>query len=217
MKKYTKMLVLAAMAGVATFGCAADASVVQLPVAVVHSGGAVPRLLLAKVGDSNIKVVRGLDFKITSQPRAHGISKAYLESQVRKTVTSYDPQTGLLTVVTPEMAIGSVSAEVTVEVPSRVNLDIRSADGNVSLEGVSVETLQIETSDGNVSLVEVASSGPGRIRTADGNVGLQGASVGTISTKISGDGRLRDESDGKASGTGALSIVTKDGNVTIRK
>lgn len=212
-----KLHVFASIMGVAALGCATEAAIVQLPKTVVYSGRPAPRVLLAKIGDSNIRVVRGLDFRITSQPKANGISKGYLESQVRRVVTSYDPQTGLLTATTPKMAIGSISAEVTVEVPDAVNLDIRSSDGNVSLERISVESLTIETSDGNVDMLKVGSNGQGRIRTSDGNVDIQESSMGKISAVIKGDGRFKDERGNKPAGPGALSITTTDGNITVRE
>jgi DNA-binding NtrC family response regulator len=90
-------------------------------------------------------------------------------------------------------------------------------DGNVALEGVSVEGLAIATNDGNVELVDVVNNGHASIQTFDGNVRIRGTSVGVITTKIKGDGRLWDERNTKPSGPGALEIVTKDGNVTLRK
>jgi hypothetical protein len=210
-------LVLAFYAATGLVTMAAEAAIVQLPLTVVYSGGPPPQRLLAKLGDSNIKVIPGLDFRITSQAKANGITKSYLESQVRKAVTTYEPLTGQLTVTTPKMAIGSISAEVTIEVPQRIRFDIHSEDGNVALEGVSVEGLAIATNDGNVELVDVVNNGHASIQTFDGNVRIRGTSVGVITTKIKGDGRLWDERNTKPSGPGALEIVTKDGNVTLRK
>ena len=217
MNKNIKKLMFAVVAGSSGALSCAEAAIVQLPEAVIYSGGPPPRLLQAKVGDSNIKIIPGLDFRITNRPKANGISKDYLESQIRKTVTSYNPQTGLLTASTPKLAIGSVSAEVTVEIPNRANLAIRSLDGNISLERISVESLAIETTDGNVDLTGIENSGKIQILTVDGNVSIRESSVGEISTEISGDGRFLDARTKKTSGPGILIVTTKDGNISVQE
>ncbi len=95
------------------------------------------------------------------------------------------------------------STQVSVETPSSLELDAKTADGNLSVAGLS-GNLTVHSGDGSVSLEDV--HGDLRLKTSDGNVTVHNAS-GTIEARGS-DGHMR--VDGKFT---SVNLHTSDGNL----
>jgi hypothetical protein len=92
---------------------------------------------------------------------------------------------------------------VSVETPTSLELDAKSADGNVSVRGLSGR-LQVRSGDGNVSLEDVR--GDLHLSASDGNISIHNA-AGTLEARAS-DGQMK--IDGQFT---AVQLHTTDGNL----
>jgi len=94
---------------------------------------------------------------------------------------------------------------VTIETPSAMDLEARTADGGLKVYGVSGD-LQLHTSDGSLDVSDV--SGALRLVSSDGSIRIHNAS-GTLESRSS-DGHVR--IDGRFSG---IQVHTSDGGLEL--
>jgi len=114
------------------------------------------------------------------------------------------------------MVIGSVDANVKVELPRALTLAISAKDGDVELSGIKAQKFSISTEDGDVVLNNVANAGKSEVTTEDGDVEIFGAlaKLGRIGTQVRGDGKVDGFGSYNPAGGGELWISTADGDIS---
>ena len=97
---------------------------------------------------------------------------------------------------------------IKVEVPTRFDVDMRTADGDITLQRVSGRLTAV-TEDGDVVLARIGGQ-TASVRSSDGDIAVRGAQVASVSLETE-DGDIRTEGIRSA----RLRLRTEDGDISI--
>jgi hypothetical protein len=181
-----------------------------------------PKVLIADVGQSSLRIARGEACSIHSHPVASGVeaSAALAAYSGSLTVTDPDDTNGeTMTLTVPTLLRGAVDANLTLTLPVGPSFEIRALDRPVILDGLVVPRLSVTTRFGAVTWTDGANGGQSAISTQGGKVTASGRleALGKISVSIKGKGHRLGRAPAKPATHGALSITTVDGDVVLRR
>jgi len=206
-KRVGTALVLASLAG----GCAEQEEARRREDFNFPAQGKMRVVVRSGDGPIEVRAVSAPEIRVRVERRARALRRRIADHLLEEVTVSAQQDGSTVTIAvrspsTRRVRLGRAWAEVQIQAPERVDLDLSTRDGSIEIEGFEGE-VRAESGDGGIALSDL--KGSVRVRTEDGSI--RGDRLSGELDAAATDGRIQLEG-----AFSRLRAVSADGSIRIR-